>query len=87
MGALLVLRRAATCMCRHSGSPLLPATTVSWQDECTPLHIAAENGRREVLEMLLAKGADVNATTEVGYLENLEWVRTHVAISNKYRRC
>jgi len=33
----------------------------------TPLHWAAINGRVEIAEMLLAKGADVNATDQDGY--------------------
>lgn len=32
----------------------------------TPLHLAAEKGQKEIVEMLLEKGADVNATDKEG---------------------
>ena len=32
----------------------------------TPLHLAAEYGRNQVVELLIAKGADVNAEDEDG---------------------
>ena len=38
----------------------------SWQDQETPLHRAADNGHEEVVEVLLAKGASVNAVDKVG---------------------
>ena len=60
----LVLRRAATCMCGHPGSPLA-CRDCPWQWKRTPLHNAAYNGNTEVVEVLLAKGADVNAKTKV----------------------
>ncbi len=34
---------------------------------CTPLHIAAMNGYRDVVAALLAKGAEVNAKGEGGW--------------------
>ena len=33
----------------------------------TPLHIAAEEGHKEIAELLIAKGADVNAKDSVGF--------------------
>ena len=32
----------------------------------TPLHMAALNGHKEIVELLIAKGADVNTKIEVG---------------------
>ena len=32
----------------------------------TPLHIAAEEGHKEIAELFIAKGADVNAKTDAG---------------------
>ena len=41
-------------------------------DGCTPLHFAAANDRKEVAEMLIAAGADVNAKTKYGSTP-LDW--------------
>ena len=32
----------------------------------TPLHLAADNGHKEIVELLIAKGADVNAKNKGG---------------------
>jgi len=45
-------------------------TEVHWKEyrikETTPLHMAAENGRREVVELLIAQGADPSAMNSEG---------------------
>jgi ankyrin repeat protein len=51
-------------MCGHPGSPLA-CRDCPWQDARTPLHDAASSGITEVVEVLLAKGADVKAKTNV----------------------
>lgn len=45
----------------------------------TPLHIAVEFGHKEVMELLLAKGADVNARDEDG------WTPLHMAAAAGYK--
>jgi prepilin-type N-terminal cleavage/methylation domain-containing protein len=35
-----------------------------WELKLTPLHFAAENGHKKVVELLIAKGADVNVKVE-----------------------
>ena len=40
----------------------------NWGDGGTPLHWAAYEGRKEVVELLVAKGADVNTKEEEGYM-------------------
>jgi ankyrin repeat protein len=35
-------------------------------DGWTPLHLAAARGHKEIVEQLIAKGADVNAKTDDG---------------------
>ena len=44
----------------------------------TPLHIACENGNKEIVEFLISKGADVNA---VDYILNTP---LHIACSHNY---
>ena len=37
------------------------------EDENTPLHRAAYYGHKEIVVLLIAKGADVNVKNDVGY--------------------
>ena len=37
-----------------------------YEDEGTPLHLAAFKGHKEIVEMLIAKGANVNAKDDDG---------------------
>jgi len=46
----------------------------------TPLHRAAASGRTEIVEFLLSKGADINATL---YSNMGGWTPLHIAITNK----
>lgn len=46
---------------------LLGIPDIEYPYDVAPLHIAAERGRKEVVEVLLAAGADVNAQIEKGY--------------------
>jgi len=36
------------------------------EDSATPLHKAASNGHKDVVELLILKGADVNTITKYG---------------------
>ena len=51
-------------MCGHPGWPLA-CRDCPWKIKNTPLHRAAYNGHKEVAEVLLAEGADVDATNKV----------------------
>ena len=42
------------------------------EDETTPLHRAAYYGHKEIVVLLIAKGADVNVKNDVGYTP-LDW--------------
>jgi len=35
--------------------------------DCTPLYIAAENGNREMIDLLISRGAEVNVQATDGY--------------------
>ena len=56
----------------------------------TPLHLAATKGRKEVAELLIAEGADVNAAIEVGVFEGdtpLDWsAKRHPETANLLRK-
>jgi hypothetical protein len=53
--------------------PALIGCQADWLGDRTPLHQAAFGGAAKVVELLIARGADVNATTEFG------WVPLHYA--------
>ena len=69
--------------CRSPKCPLLscarpPAPVLSCccpQDGQTPLHWAAKHGHDSTVALLLDKGADINATDEVGCAVVLLWIR------------
>ena len=45
----------------------------------TPLHSAASGGQKEIVELLIAKGADVNAK------EVIEWTPLHKSVTWKHK--
>ena len=40
------------------------------QGQCTPLHVAAQNGHDSVVKCLILSRADVNAVDEVSYVKS-----------------
>ena len=59
-----------SCMNGHAGTTeLLARSGVSWQSRTkadkTPLHYAAQNGFRDVVNILVNLGADINAVDMV----------------------
>ena len=44
----------------------------AWQEGSTPLHLASKNGLESVVQLLIDKGADVNAVDKVG-TSGLAW--------------
>jgi ankyrin repeat protein len=53
----------------------------------TPLHRAAQNGRKEMVELLIENGADINAMTDSGETP-LDWAinRRHVELYPQIRK-
>ena len=47
------------------------------QDGWTPMLLAARNGRVEIAQLLLEKGANIEATTKVQLVTNLFWLNIH----------
>jgi hypothetical protein len=45
----------------------LTITTIALQDGWTPVHIAAQNGHLEIVGLLLQKGANKDAASNVGH--------------------
>ena len=52
----------------------------------TPLHLATGNGRKEVSELLIAAGADVNATDRDGNNTPLNWAKNKPEIADLLRK-
>ncbi len=57
--------RASVRVCVVRWKTLITMLAPAPQDGGTPLHIASQNGHLEVIEALLAKGADVEAKKNV----------------------
>ena len=57
------------------------------KNESTPLHSAAHAGRIEMVELLIAKGADINATSNIGQTPlALAKAKGHTEISELLRK-
>src|SRR5260370_23213732 len=73
MNLARLISQAAAAGDRDAVSELLdgdPTLSSSYaQDGCTRLHVAAYNGHIEVAELLLARGAEVDARTHNGLAE------------------
>jgi ankyrin repeat protein len=56
-------------------------------DGWTPLHFAAVNGHKEIVELLIAKSANVNAKNSSGETP-LDWAieKTHTEIADLLRK-
>ena len=67
----------------HHGLFLCPLRSLSSQGQYTPLHKASERGHQDVAELLVEKGADVNARTEV----RPTLPPTHIAAASLFSRC
>jgi len=63
---------------KSKDDPTSPPTRTLEDDGETPLHDAALNGRKATVKLLIAKGADVNATNDSGDTS------LQVAIDNKH---
>ena len=79
-GTTSVPRGGEPCV-RHAHHPLLPHLSPSLRDPYgwTPLMRAADSGHVEVAELLLNRGADVNAFDSIG------WTATHQAAANGHK--
>jgi ankyrin repeat protein len=44
-----------------------------WQDQMTPLHFAAANGKLDVAQLLVQSGANIEAQNYVRGVGALEW--------------
>ena len=47
------------------------------QNGCTLLHAAAKSGCVEIAQMLMEKGANIEATTKVQLVANVYWLTIH----------
>jgi hypothetical protein len=66
---------------QEMGQPGLTTPPTTAPVAKTPLHAAAENGHAEMIQLLLSKGADVNARTASGYTP------LHLAAKNGHGLC
>jgi ankyrin repeat protein len=55
-----------------------------FKDGWTPLHMAAEEGHREIVDLLIAKGADINATAGAG--AGVGWTPLHEAAEEGHKK-
>ena len=55
-----------------------------YKDGWTPLHMAAEGGHREIVDLLIAKGADINATAGAGG-DGEGWTPLHEAAEKGHK--
>jgi hypothetical protein len=55
-----------------------------FKDSWTPLHMAAEGGHREMVDLLIAKGADINATAGAG--DGVGWTPLHMAAEGGHKK-
>jgi poly(3-hydroxybutyrate) depolymerase len=55
-----------------------------FKDGWTPLHMAAEGGHREIVDLLIAKGADINATAGAG--DGVGWTPLHEAAEEGHKK-
>ncbi len=55
-----------------------------FKDSWTPLHMAAEGGHREIVDLLIAKGADINATA--GWGDGVGWTPLHMAAEEGHKK-
>ena len=67
----------------HHGLFLCPLRSLSSQDQWTPLHSASYNGQMAVAELLVKKGADVDARDKV----RPTLPPTHIAAASLFSRC
>ena len=56
-----------------------------YKDGWTPLHMAAEGGHREIVDLLIAKGADINATAGAGG-DGEGWTPLHEAAEEGHKK-
>ena len=67
----------------HHGLFLCPLRSLSSQDQYTPLHYASMRGQMAVAELLVEKGADVDARDKV----RPTLPPTHIAAASLFSRC
>ena len=68
----------------HHGPFLCPLRSLSSQNQWTPLHYASQKGEMAVAELLVEKGADVDARNKV---RPTLPPHTHIAAASLFSRC